>query len=1583
MFTPPPPIIRSNGEKHLPPKPNKQTCFAQGECPKSVVGTTRPASREANGCRIFLSFFVFLIFIASGSIPAKAQDPIKEINVDDSAFSVGEGKSYPQTVWLSTMPTDEVTITVTVADENLLAVSPESLTFTTQNWNIAQTVTVTPVDNDSAKDADGWVAATLTRTPITYKAAGGGYDYTHNVSVLIWEDDQVPFNTYPEDSEQNLNIGLPLRSTETSLVMNLATSNTDLATVSPSSFTFDSEENSRLYYTVTILDNDLLGDQTVELLLTFPDPIPPNPPNYRVLPRLLITITDNDRGVSLSANPNPVPEGSAVTVTATLTEALSDTMGATPVTIPVTLTAGTAESGDFGSLASITIAPGQASGTGTISTTGDAVDEDNETFSVGLGTLPSQFLPGSPNSVEVTITDNDTKGVTVAPMSVTVTEAAGNTRTATYTVVLTSQPTGSVTVAVASDDTDIATVNVSTLTFPTSDWGTAQTVTVTGVDNNVDDGTSRSATVEHTVSGADYADVEASDVDVTVTDDDTAPAFSIADVSVTEGMSATFTVTRSGATGATASVKWKTANDASGTDPAEAGDYTAQATKQTLNFGVGVTSQTLNVQTTDDAVDEGDETFLVQLSEATGATITTATATGTIEDNDTKGVTVDPMSVTVTEAAGNTRTATYTVVLTSQPTGSVTIGVASDDTDIATVNVSTLTFPTNDWSTAQTVTVTGVDNNVDDGTSRSATVEHTVSGADYADVEASDVDVTVTDDDTAPAFSIGDVSVTEGSAATFTVTRSGATGTAVSVKWKTANDADGDDPAEAGDYTAQTTKQTLNFAIGEASKTFTVATTNDAVDESDETFLVQLSDATGATITDDEAVGTITDNDTKGVTVAPTSVTVTEAAGSSHTATYTVVLTSQPTGSVTVAVASDDTDIATVNVSTLTFPTNDWSTAQTVTVTGVDNNVDDGASRSATIEHTVSGADYADVEAADVSVSVTDDDDAPTFSIADVSVTEGSAATFTVTRSGATGTAVSVKWKTANDADGDDPAEADDYTAQTSKQTLNFAIGDALKTFTVATTNDAVDEDNETFLVQLSDATGATITDDEAVGTITDNDTKGVTVSLMSVTVTEAAGDDHTATYTVVLTSQPTGSVTVAVASDDTDIATVNVSTLTFPTNDWSTAQTVTVTGVDNNVDDGASRSATIEHTVSGADYADVEAADVSVSVTDDDDAPTFSIADVSVTEGSAATFTVTRSGATGTAVSVKWKTANDADGDDPAEADDYTAQTSKQTLNFAIGDALKTFTVATTNDAVDEDNETFLVQLSDATGATITDDEAVGTITDNDTKGVTVSLMSVTVTEAAGDDHTATYTVVLTSQPTGSVTVAVASDDTDIATVNVSTLTFPTSDWGTAQTVTVTGVDNNVDDGTSRSATIEHTVSGADYADVEAADVDVTVTDDDTAPAFSIGDVSVTEGSTATFTVTRSGATGTAVSVKWKTANDADGDDPAEAGDYTAQTTKQTLNFGVGVTSQTFSVQTTNDAVDEGDETFLVQLSEATGATITTATATGTIEDNDTKGVTVSLMSVTVTEAAGNTRTATYTVVLTSQPTGSVTVAV
>jgi len=111
--------------------------------------------------------------------------------------------------------------------------------------------------------------------------------------------------------------------------------------------------------------------------------------------------------------------------------------------------------------------------------------------------------------------------------------------------------------------------------------------------------------------------------------------------------------------------------------------------------------------------------------------------------------------------------------------------------------------------------------------------------------------------------------------------------------------------------------------------------------------------------------------------------------------------------------------------------------------------------------------------------------------------------------------------------------------------------------------------------------------------------------------------------------------------------------------------------------------------------------------------------------------------------------------------------------------------------------------------------------------------------------------------------------------------------------------------------------------------------------PSISVADASATEaaGASVAFAVTLSSAFTTAghqMTVDYATANGS-----ATAGaDYTA--TSGTLTFAAGETSKTVSVPILDDSHDEGDETFTLRLSNAAGARIGDAEATGTIENTD-----------------------------------------
>jgi hypothetical protein len=133
--------------------------------------------------------------------------------------------------------------------------------------------------------------------------------------------------------------------------------------------------------------------------------------------------------------------------------------------------------------------------------------------------------------------------------------------------------------------------------------------------------------------------------------------------------------------------------------------------------------QTVTVTGLDDAEDDGDVTYSIT-GVASGDPIYAALPVGAVSvtntDNDAAGVTVSAISGPTTEAGG---TATFAVSLQSQPTADVTIALSGDASE-GSISPATVTFTAVDWNTAQTVTVTGLDDPEDDGD-----VTYTITGA--------------------------------------------------------------------------------------------------------------------------------------------------------------------------------------------------------------------------------------------------------------------------------------------------------------------------------------------------------------------------------------------------------------------------------------------------------------------------------------------------------------------------------------------------------------------------------------------------------------------------------------------------------------------------------------------------------------------------------------------------------------------------------------------------------------------------------------------------------------------------------------
>ena len=863
-------------------------------------------------------------------------------------------------------------------------------------------------------------------------------------------------------------------------------------------------------------------------------------------------------------------------------------------------------------------------------------------------------------------------------------------------------------------------------------------MTVTGKDDAIDNTPDRSVNVAHAASGGDYGSVSR-DLAVTVTDDEGTASLTVGDASVTEGdtgtASLTFTVTLSPAADNAVAVDWATSKETSDT-AAPGTDYTAGS--GTLRFAAGDTSKTVTVSVTGDQIDESNETLTLTLSNATGgAAIGDATATGTITDDDTRGIVLTPGSVTVTEAGGTGNTKDYKVKLASQPTATVTVAVSSGDTGTATVNKASLSFTTTTWNTDQTVTVTGKDDAIDNTPDRSVNVAHAASGGDYGSVSRN-LAVTVTDDEGTASLTVGDASVTEGDSGTasltFTVTLSPAADNAVAVDWATSKETS-DTAAPGTDYTAGS--GTLSFAAGDTSKTVTVSVTGDHLDESNETLTLTLSNATGgASIGTAAATGTINDDDAapSGITLVANPDSVTENGGAKTvTVTASVNGTTRYAAAKTVTVkvgksadsATEGTDYTTVADLSIAIAAGAASGSKSFTLTPANDALDE-PNETISVEGTSAG-----VTVTADQITITDDDAAPsgiTLVANPDTVTEnGGAKTVTVTASvnGTTRYAAAKTVAVTVGKSADSATEGTDYTT-VADLSIEIAAGAASgsKRFTLTPTNDALDESNETISVEGT-LSGVTVTADQI--TITDDDAapSGITLVANPDSVSENGGAKTvTVTASVNGTTRYAAAKTVTVkvgksadsATEGTDYTTVADLSIEIAAGAASGSKRFTLTPTNDALDE-SNETISVEGTLSG-----VTVTADQITITDDDAAPsgiTLVANPDSVTEnGGAKTVTVTASvnGTTRYAAAKTVAVTVGKSADSATEGTDYTT-VADLSIEIAAGAASgsKSFTLTPANDALDETNETISVEGA-SSGVTVTADQI--TITDDDTRG-------------------------------------------------------------------------------------------------------------------------------------------------------------------------------------------------------------------------------------------------------------------------
>lgn len=448
--------------------------------------------------------------------------------------------------------------------------------------------------------------------------------------------------------------------------------------------------------------------------------------------------------------------------------------------------------------------------------------------------------------------------------------------------------------------------------------------------------------------------------------------------------------------------------------------------------------------------------------------------------------------VTVTEANTTATLATFTVTRSGNTAVASSVRYATEDgtattpADYAAKTATTLSFAAGQVAKTFTVSVAGdvaVEPDETFGVRLSAPVGGTL-------LDAVGVGTIVNDDSAAaPTLAVDDASIIEGASGSrslvFTVRRSGSAATAVSAKYATANGT----AVAPSDFTA-VPATTVSLAVGQMTKTVSVAVKGDLLAEGDEYFTVSLSAPVGATVTDGSARGTILNDDSS----APPTFAVGDLSFNEGDASKNVSFAITRSGNLAAAAsvkyrtldgtATAPGDYTAKALSTASFAAGVAKVVVTVAVKG-ELVVEADETFSLVLSAPV-GAGLAD--GTGVATIVNDDSNAPpTFAVDDISFAEGSATsktvTFTISRSGSLTAAASVKYRTV---DGTAVAPGD-YVAK-ALTTVNFPTGARKVAVNVTVKGGTVPEPDEYFSLVLSAAVGASVADGTGTATIVNDD---------------------------------------------------------------------------------------------------------------------------------------------------------------------------------------------------------------------------------------------------------------------------------------------------------------------------------------------------------------------------------------------------------------------------------------------------------------------------------------------------------------
>ncbi|MBM4089848.1 MAG: hypothetical protein FJ276_10570, partial [Planctomycetes bacterium] len=1445
-------------------------------------------------------------------------------------------------------------------------VVPTSVTFTPANWNTPKVITVTGQDDDVV---DGNTAySIITSAAISTDQSYNGREVA-DVAMINLDNDSAGILVQPTTGQTTeaggtatFTIRLTSRPTA-DVTIGLSSSDTSEGTVSPASITITPATwNTPRQVTATGQDDQEADGNVAYTIITAPavsgDPLYQG----RNAPDVSLTNVDND-SVGITVQPT-IGQTTEAGGTATFTIVLNSRPTAN---VTIGLSSSDTTEGVV-SPTQTTFTPSNFSTPQSVTVTGQDDQIADGLMPYSIVTAPAvstdtNYSNWNAPDVAMTNVDNDAAGIIVADAANLQTTEAGGT--AQFTIRLASEPTANVTIALSSSDTTEGIVSPASVTFTPSDWNQFKAVTVTGQDDQVDDGDVTYRVLIAPAQSADpsYQNRDADDPSVVNRDND--------DAGITVNATSPLTVSEAGTTApisvvlrsqptATVTVTFTSSDTTEGTLAPASLEFTAA----NWNTPRSVTLTGVN----DDIVD-GDVAFTISAQIASAdprySALTINPLPAVNLDNDQPGITVSPVADLATSEAGTT--ASFQVFLNTQPQANVSINLASSDTTEGTISPTSLLFTPSNWSTPQVVTITGVDDAVADGDVAYTIVTSPASSSDanYNNFKPLDVSVINLDNDvasvdvTAPA----DPRTTEWGGTTQL--------TVVLRSQPTANvtvDVSSSDTSEGTVSPALLTFTPTNW---NQPQTVVVTGVDDLVTDGDVGFDVVLVASSQDANYDGLAPRTVRvtndDNDFPGINVHPTSGLETSEAGA--TTTFQIVLNTQPTSSVSIGLSSSNTAEGTVSTNQAVFTTTNWNVPQTVTITGVDDpRVDGDQQYMIDIHPAVSDdASYNGIDAADVTVVNRDNDVASVVITPTTGLTtseSGQTATFTVRLTSQPASNVTIGLSSSDTTEG-----------AVAPASLVFTPADwnVNQTVTVTGVDDHVDDGDVTFTIITTAAASADpiynnlpVADVNVVNI--NDDVADIVVSGAAGLVTEETGTQ--ASFTIVLATEPAGDVSIPVSSSDPGEGAAAPDLVTFTPANWNVPRTITVTGVDDQAADGNQVYQIILGPVSSSDakYAAIELDAIDVTNVDDD-MPGITVIPPSGLE--------TTEGGPPVTLQVKLNTQPTADVTLAiTSSNENEAVLLTETLTFTSSNwsTPQTVSVQGVEDSIIDGNIAYALSVtvtaSEDAGYAALQPVAIAAINrDNDVAGITVTgAESLTTSEAGGTD---TFSISLTAQPAADVVVSLSSTDDSEGLPVTTQLTFTPDTWNVPREVTIRGVDDQVVDGNvGYGFTVTLSSDDTHFGNVDPITIPAINQDDDSAqlilstPSASVIEQTDVTNPRVTVLVQLVGEVAGGFTVSYATSH-------GTASDTDYVHAEGSLAFsGTNEEVHSFEIEVVADDMLEPDETFLVTLlglgnispSAAQRIELTGSPLTFTILDDDEP--TISFSSVSQPEGTGPTPT-------------------